>query len=102
MVEMLPAEPVALPMQLLTLGDVALVGACAELYNAIGLDLKANSPFRNTMVVTHTGQSLGYIVDKDMEHSKMRTTFGAVRGGAEAQKAIVENMKALFQMHYSK
>lgn len=102
MIDMIPADPVDLPMQLVTLGDVALVGACAELYNAIGLDIKANSPFKNTMVVTYTGASLGYIVDKDMEFSKMRTTFGAVRGGAEAQQAIVDNVKTLFQLHYGK
>lgn len=43
-------------LQLLRIGEIALVGFGGELFAQLGLDIKAASPLPNTMVVTHARQ----------------------------------------------
>jgi neutral ceramidase len=42
-------------------GDVALVGLGAEVFNEIGLAIKAASPFPCTVVITHCNGTAGYL-----------------------------------------
>lgn len=60
-VEMVDAEPVKIPLVLMTIGDIALAGVGGELYTEIGMAVKAKSPFDRTMVVTHLPGNVGYI-----------------------------------------
>lgn len=60
-----------LQMELLSFGDVAIVGIGCELFCQIGRDIKNAIPAKHTIVVTHTPgyvgdnpQAVGYITDK--------------------------------------
>lgn len=66
-----PEHPTTLLMEMLTLGDVAILGLGCELFCQIGRDIKAALPAKHTIVVTHTPgyvgdnpHAVGYIVDK--------------------------------------
>lgn len=55
------ASDVAIPLTLLTIGDIALAGVGGELYSEIGTAIKDTSPFEQTMVVTLLPGEVGYI-----------------------------------------
>ena len=66
-----PEHPTTLLMEMLTLGDVAILGLGCELFCQLGRDIKAALPAKHTIVVTHTPgyvgddpHAVGYIVDK--------------------------------------
>lgn len=97
-----PENPVNLQMQLHLLGDVALVCANAELYCEIGREMKAASPFKKTIVVTHTDdkrKGIGYIMDKSAAERKEKVfqSFGKVKPGA-AEPYIIENQLKMFEI----
>ena len=76
-VELDPEHPSELKMEVLTLGDVAIVGLGCELFCQIGRDIKAAVPAKHTIVITHTPgyvgdnpHAVGYIVDKSSIGSK--------------------------------
>ena len=46
-------------------GDVALVGLSAEVFNEIGRAIKTSSPFANTFIITHCNGGSGYLVIKE-------------------------------------
>jgi hypothetical protein len=48
-------------VQALRIGDLALVGVPGELLVELGLDIKARSPFAQTMVMYLANDSIGYI-----------------------------------------
>jgi hypothetical protein len=56
--------PVVLKLNLITLDDVALFGINGELDAAIGLHMKAASPLKNTIIVGHTAERVGYLPTK--------------------------------------
>jgi len=92
-----PENPVELSMELIVIGNTAIVCANAELYAEIGRDMKAASPMRNTFVVTHTAPSVGYILDKTAAErdEKVFQAFGEVKPGA-ADDLIVKNELEMF------
>ncbi len=57
----------SISLQLLRIGDIALVGFPGELFCTLGKDIKQNSPLKNTIVVNHawqrTYQHPGYHAD---------------------------------------
>lgn len=53
-------------MQLLTIGDISLIGIGGELYASLGLNLKAHTLCPNPVIVTHNGTKYaGYILDDE-------------------------------------
>lgn len=92
-----PEHPYPMPMQLLQLGDVAFVGVPNEIYSEIGRDMKAASPVKNTVVVTHTdSRYIGYIADKASGHHNVFQSFGPVKPGA-CDEIIIGGMLDLFR-----
>ncbi len=53
--------PVQLTITVARLGDVAILGLGAEVFNEIGRAIKTASPFPNTIVITHCNGSAGYL-----------------------------------------
>jgi neutral ceramidase len=51
-------------LQVMVIGDVAIVGVSGELFNDLGIDIKRRSPFRYTYVVSLANDQIGYIPDK--------------------------------------
>ncbi len=79
-----PEHPRKMQMQLVMLGDIAIVCVGAELYAELGRDLKQTSPFAHTFVMTHTAddEHIGYIVDRSNMHNKVFQAFGRNKPGA--------------------
>jgi hypothetical protein len=91
-----PENPVELKMQLALFGDIAFVGVPAEIYAEIGRDMKEASPYKKTVIVTHSDKSVGYILDKTAKDKKVFQSFGRVKPGC-SDELIVENMLDLFE-----
>jgi hypothetical protein len=96
-VEMISAdEKVPAKAQLVILGDIAIFGLAAELYNEIAVLCKEASPFKHTMITTHIGQpSAGYILDDASKGHKVFQSFGQVREG-ESNAIVVNGMLEMF------
>ena len=56
-------DPVDIRISLLMLNHIAITGVSGEVLTMIGTRLKDESPFANTIVVTHANGSSGYIPD---------------------------------------
>jgi hypothetical protein len=52
-------------VQVLLIGDVAIVGVPAEYFTKLGLDIKNRSPFRHTYVAELANDWIGYLPDLD-------------------------------------
>jgi len=51
-------------VQVIILGDIALVAVPGELFNSLGIQIKRRSPFRYTYVIELANDYIGYIPDK--------------------------------------
>ena len=93
-------HPVEVRMELVILGDIAIILAGAELYCHIGQEMKAVSPYKNTFVVTHCYYHIGYVLDKDSENHLVFQAFNEIiPGKSEPMILACENkmFKRLFQ-----
>jgi hypothetical protein len=50
-------------LQVMLIGDVAIVGVPAEYFTALGMDIKKRSPFPNTVVAELANDWIGYLPD---------------------------------------
>jgi hypothetical protein len=51
-------------LQVLRIGDVAVVGVPAEYFTGLGLDIKRRSPFRHTLIAELANDWIGYLPDR--------------------------------------
>lgn len=94
--EMVPGEPRHLLLHLLKLGNIAMLFANAEIVAELGREMKAASPLKNTIVVTHHyGKKCAYIFDKNNQDVKLPMAYGGVIPGS-SDEIIIEGEKALF------
>jgi len=52
-------------LQVVRIGDVALVGVPAEFFTKLGIDIKNRSPFRHTYIAELANDWIGYVPDQD-------------------------------------
>jgi neutral ceramidase len=52
-------------LQVLLIGDVALVGVPAEFFTGLGMDIKKRSPFPNTYIAELANDWIGYLPDRE-------------------------------------
>lgn len=52
-------------LQVVLIGDVAIVGVPAEYFTVLGMDIKKRSPFANTYVAELANDWIGYLPDKE-------------------------------------
>jgi neutral ceramidase len=52
-------------LQVVRIGDVAIVGVPAEFFTKLGLDIKNRSPFRHTVIAELANDWIGYVPDQD-------------------------------------
>ncbi len=52
-------------LQVMRIGDVAIVGIPAEFFTKLGLDIKNRSPFRRTYIAELANDWIGYVPDAD-------------------------------------
>ena len=94
--EMHPGKPRIMNLHLLKLGNIALLFANAEIFSQIGQAMKAASPMKNTVIVTHHyGPKCHYIFDKTSKDVRLPMAYGGVAPG-EADDIIVEHEIQLF------
>jgi hypothetical protein len=89
------AEPVDIRLSLLRLGEVALAGVSGEVLTMIGQRLKRESPYSNTIMITHCNGSSGYLAD-DAAYAQVSyeiVTTRVQRGCAE--NAIVGGLREM-------
>ena len=60
-------EPVEFRVGLMMLGSLAVAATNGEIFHAIGRRIKEESPYRDTMVITHAGQWTAYVKDDSGE-----------------------------------
>ncbi len=58
---LLPGDSVKLRLSVIKIGTLALTGISGELMTEIGMEIKNNSPFRQTQVITHCNGNSGYL-----------------------------------------
>lgn len=51
-------------LQVIRLGDLAILGIPGEMFATLGLDIRQRSPFRNTLIVGLANDEIGYIADR--------------------------------------
>lgn len=59
--KIVPGQPVKLRFTVVKIGSVVFAGISGEVMNVIGMKVKEQSPFKNTVVVTHCNGSSGYL-----------------------------------------
>lgn len=78
------------------IGDVGIVGLGGEVLTEIGMAIKAGSPFRHTIVVTHCNGAAGYLPSKQLYVEggyEIRTT----RFSPEAAQIVIrESLQMLY------
>ncbi|MCX7427866.1 MAG: hypothetical protein NTW96_19835 [Planctomycetia bacterium] len=52
-------------LQVVAIGDMAIVGVPAEFFTKLGMDIKRQSPFKNTVVAELSNDWIGYVGDRD-------------------------------------
>jgi hypothetical protein len=84
------ADPVNIRLSLLMLDRIALAGVSGEVFTLIAQRLKAESPFRSTVMVTHANGSSGYIPnDAAFDQISYEITTSHLKPGC-AENAIVD------------
>jgi putative membrane-bound dehydrogenase-like protein len=71
-------------VQVLRIGDVAIVGVPAEYFTGLGLDIKQRSPFRNTVVAELANDWIGYLPDREGHRLGGYQTWMGLHSYAEA------------------
>jgi neutral ceramidase len=88
-------------IQVLVIGDVAIVGVPAEFFTVLGQDIKRRSPFRYTYVAELANDWIGYLPDKKgFELGGYQTwmglhSFAALGTGERVVDATVELLEEL-------
>lgn len=79
-----PGPDVEISLSTFRIGHLVLTGVSGELMNEIGTDIKQQSPFSNTVVMTHCNGSSGYIcTDKAFDEGGYEVQVTRLQPGAE-------------------
>jgi neutral ceramidase len=90
------ADSLSIRLSLLRIGTVALAGVSGEVLTRIGRHLKEQSPFRETIMITHANGASGYLpADEDYETPGYEVMVSRAKEGAET--AIVEGLLDLMR-----
>lgn len=88
------ADPIPIQLSLVMLGDIAIAGVNAEVFNTIAQRLKAESPLKHTMMATLTNGSApsGYIPnDAAFGYNTFEVVSSRLKPGC-AETAIVDGL----------
>jgi hypothetical protein len=89
------ADPVTIRLGLLRLNDIALAGVSGEVFTLVARRLRRESPATQTVMVTHTNGSSGYIPDDAaFEQVSYEITASRLKPGC-AEDAIVNGFLEL-------
>jgi hypothetical protein len=80
------------------IGDIAFVGIGAEVLCEIGMDIKAASPFKHTLILTHCNGDVGYLVPQHRFYElgyEVKTAPFASSAGEQVVKQIIRMLHQL-------
>jgi neutral ceramidase len=92
-------DTVTIMLQVIRIGDVAIVGMPCEVFTDIGLEIKKNSPFPITCVVSLANGYYGYLPTPEhhalggYETWRARSSYLGVKSSVEIVKVVKELMK---------
>jgi neutral ceramidase len=93
------SDPVNIRLSLLMINDIALAGVSGEVLTPIFLHLKKESPFSNTIMVTHANGLSGYIPnDAAYDQISYEITTTNLKPGC-AQRGIVNGLVDMMKEH---
>jgi len=93
------AEPVNIRLSLVMLNHLALTGVSGEVFTHIYQHLKRESPFNDTIMVTHANGSSGYIPsDDEFEPISYEVTTSHLKPGC-AEPGIVNGLLEMMGSH---
>lgn len=91
------------------IGDLVLTGVSGEVFNQISVQMRNQSPYKNTFMITHCNGSVGYLITENAYEvpgqsgyaDKVHPTGGyeptSTRVKTGAEKAIIENLLAMIK-----
>jgi len=92
--KIVPGAPVKLRFSVIRIGSMVMAGISGELMTAIGMNVKEQSPYRNTTVITHCNGSSGYLcTDAAYQEGGYEPMVSNTMPGVE--KIIVDNLLPL-------
>jgi neutral ceramidase len=98
-VKMIDADPVRIPLHLLMINDVALAGVHGEVFSDIGMQVKRQSLFDRTMMVTVLPNGIGYIPsDQGFAMPSEKAVGNRLKPGC-AEPAIVSAFQGLMRQY---
>lgn len=83
-----PADDVHIPINRINIGDIEIVGVGADLASKIGVAVRNASPVKNTMLITSTAGSVGYVLSDEAYKHYTHGVFGSKVRAGYAQEAI--------------
>ena len=88
-------------LQLIRVGDFAILGLCGEVFHEIALNLRKSSPFKYTWVDSLCNDELSYLMpvhehERDIKSGKMNTQKEFALPDATAEGIIYETFEELF------
>ncbi|MEQ0562277.1 hypothetical protein ABJI51_24605 [Amycolatopsis sp. NEAU-NG30] len=93
-----PTGCAAVPVSVVSLGDVAWLHTPFELFASLGLRIREGSPFRHTRVIGYTDGYLGYLPDADAHRAGIYESYVTLFG-PEAADVLVEHCLKLLRTH---
>ena len=94
--KIVPGAPVKLRFSILKIGPMVFAGISGEVMTVIGMKIKEQSPFKNTVVVTHCNGSSGYLCT-DAAYSEGGYEPMVSRTMPGVEKIIVDHVVALLK-----
>ncbi len=88
-------------IQVVVLGDVAIVGVPAEYFTSLGMDIKGRSPFKHTYVAELANDWIGYLPDRQAHQLGGYQTwmglhsYAEIGTGERMADAVVEMLREL-------
>jgi neutral ceramidase len=84
-------------LQVMLIGDVAIVGVPAEFFTALGVDIKKRSPFKHTYVAELANDWIGYLPDREGHQLGGYQTWTGLHSYAEVGtgERVVDNVVAM-------
>jgi neutral ceramidase len=96
-------------LSVVKIGDIVLTGVSGEVFNQISVQMRKQSPYKNTFMITHCNGSSGYLVTEDSYPTETQKGYedkyhpkggyepGSTRAKTGAEKAIIENLVAMIK-----
>jgi neutral ceramidase len=88
-------------LQVMLIGDVAIVGVPAEFFTKLGLDIKNRSPFRYTYIAELANDWIGYLPDLDAHKLggyQVWTGYHSYAEPGTGERMVEEAVKMLNQL----